>query len=111
MDTITVNEVIQDYTEFDIAKKYRYDKDRILQGLLDIFANHGLKEKVTSPESNDLKSIKKHYGDIIKQINSNTRSHSRKSLEKASDVIFYSKEKYPDLCIDHKEIRYVNWQS
>ena len=110
MDTIiTVDEVFQDYTEFQIGKKYRYDKDRILQGLLDIFANHGLKIKVTNPESKDLKSIKKHYSDIVKLSNSNAQHQSSKGFKKNwnSDEVFYSKKKYPDLCFEDNGTRYV----
>ena len=106
MDTITVKEVCQDYIEFNIAKKYKYDKDRKLQGLLDILANHGLKVKITNPESQDLKAIKRHYCHIVKQCNSKARNQSIKAF-KNSDEVFYSKEKYPDLCFEDHEQRYV----
>ena len=92
MEVITVADVVSDYKKFNISNRKRLDKNRILNGLCEILANRGLKLKITEPQSESFKAIKRHYCHIIKSLN-------------PSDAIFYSIEKYPDLCVVDKEMR------
>ena len=103
---ITVKQVVSDYVQLRIVEKYHFDSDRIVKGLTDIFANHGLKIKFTVPQSKDLKAIKKHYSAIVKQITLNVK-HSKAPDDNFEDSVFYSFEKYSDLCVADVEKRYT----
>ena len=106
MASITVQDVINDYIELGIAKKYCYDKEKIVKGLMDILANHGLKMKISVPQSQSFKDIRYHYTNIVKQLNQNTKYNRppANGMTDTSITIFYSKEKYSDLCIDDYEV-------
>ena len=105
---VTVKQVVSDYKELRIAQRFHYDKQRITKGMVEILANHGLKVKFTTPQSNSFKLIKQHYSDIIKQYNWNSK-HQQPidyGLPNPSETVFYSKEKYSDLCLDDHQQRY-----
>ena len=108
MVAITVKQVVTDYVELKIAEKYHFDKNKIVKGLTEVFANHGLKIKFTIPQSKDLKNIKKHYSDIVKQINLNVKYNKAPDYDLSPDTIFYSIEKYSNLCVVDHERRYVS---
>ena len=107
MKIITVKDVISNYQALDIAKRLRCDSERLMNGMLEIFANYGLKVRITVPQSNSLKLIKKHYGKIVQQVNWN--SQNGKPLDfgftNTLETVFYSKEKYSDLCLVDNEQR------
>ena len=104
---VTVEQVLKDYKELGIAQRFRCDKERITKGMVEILANHGLKVKFTLPQSDSFKLIKQHYSDIIKQCNYNSKHQKplHHGFENPSETVFYSKEKYSDLCEDHYQQR------
>ena len=108
VEEIKVKEVISDYKDLKISEIYRYDKDRVVKGLVHIFANHGLTLRFTVPETTNFKNVKQHYSEIVKQITWNSKHKKAADFRLNGETIFYSPTMHSDLCIVDHELRYEN---
>ena len=94
-ETINFKEVIDDWYDLGLGKKYVHEEKRVALSLSDIFANHSLKIVQDVPDK-----LRKRYTDIVKKNKDNQSKKSRpryfgfKDLEKH----FYSVVEFPDLC-------------
>ena len=89
-------EVVDCYYDLDFGTKYRYDQNRIANGISDVFASVGL--KIVQSGSEPFKVIRTRYNRILEQIRANKRHAKARYDNFDSEKIFFCDSEFPKLC-------------
>ena len=98
MSQISEYQVVDDYLTLDLVK-YKDDPKKIEKSLTEIFANHGLEIKQFNSAA--FKTLKLRYDRVLKRIiDNNQHQKSKYNSFKGPEKLFFSEEKFPNLCKD-----------
>ena len=96
-------DVVDSYYKLDIATTYKYDPQRIAKGLLDVFADFGL--KIVEIGSEAYKVIRKRYIRVLDRIKSN-KSHAKARYDNFDqEKLLFCSTEYPNLCDNNSTAR------
>ena len=96
-------DVVDSYYKLDIATTYKYDPQRIAKGMLDVFADFGL--KIVEIGSEAYKVIRKRYIRVLDQIKSNKKDAKARYDNFDPEKLFFCSTEYPKLCASKSTTR------
>ena len=102
MSVITEYQIVDNWYDLGLGKKFMTDHNRFFKCLELIFANHGLK---LLENSKSYRTVEVRYKRIVEQIGKNKKKPSLygKYHGFSADKTFYSTHDFPDLCAKENE--------